>query len=184
MNKALDAIAGGWQLNGIIRVDTGRPITPFLNSPVAIPTYGQRPNLSGTLKRSGGSIENAIDKTGVNPNAPAPGSYFANAGVDPSCGCPTASSVLQIPAPYTLGTAPRAIDTVRQPGTRNTTLSLFKEFPIREKMRIEYRFEAFNAFNHPHFNGPDSGVDSPTFGQISSLAASERQVQMALKFYW
>jgi len=61
---------------------------------------------------------------------------------------------------------------------------LFKEFPIREKMRIEYRLEAFNAFNHPHFNGPDSGVDSPTFGLISSLAGSQRQVQMALKFYW
>jgi len=51
------------------------------------------------------------------------------------------------------------------------------------KMRIEYLVEAFNAFNHAHFNGPDSGVDSPTFGLISSLAAPQRQVQMALKFY-
>jgi hypothetical protein len=50
-------------------------------------------------------------------------------------------------------------------------------------MRIEYLVEAFNAFNHAHFNGPDSGVDSPTFGLISSLAAPQRQVQMALKFY-
>jgi len=182
MNKVLDAFIGGWQTNGIIRIDTGRPMLPFLNSPVNIPTYGQHPNLSGTLKRSGQSIESAIDRTGVDPNAPPPGSYFANASVDPTCGCPT--GVLSVPAPYTLGTAPRVITSVRQPGTRNTQLSLFKEFQIREGKRLEYRLEAFNAFNHPHFNGPDTGVDSPTFGQINSLAASQRQVQMALKFYF
>ena len=184
MNKSLDAFVGGWQINGIIRIDDGRPIIPFLNNPVAIPTYGQRPNLNGILRRSGGSIENAIDKTAVNPSAAPPTSYFANAAVDPTCGCPTASSVLQIPAPYTLGSTPRVITSVRQPGARNVNLSLFKEFPIRERMRIEYRLEAFNAFNHPHFNGPDSGVDSPTFGLISSLAGFQRQVQMAVKFYW
>jgi hypothetical protein len=182
MNKVLDAVVGGWQTNGILRFDTGRPILPFLNSPVNIPTYGQRPNLTGILKRNGQSIESDIDHTGVNPNASAPASYFANATEDPNCGC--ATGVLQVPAPYTLGTAPRVITSVRQPGSRNTTLSLFKEFPIREGKRLEYRLEAFNAFNHPHFNGPDSGVDSPTFGQIGSLAASQRQVQMALKFYW
>ncbi len=183
MNPVLDKVIGGWQLNGIIRIDDGRPIIPFLNSPVPIPTYGQRPVLTGALGRSGGSVENAIDKRPANPNAPAPGSYFSNAGVDAN-GNLLSSSVLQVPAPYTLGTAPRVITSVRQPGTRNTTLSLFKEFPIREQMRFEFRLEAFNAFNHPHFNGPDSGVDSPTFGQISSLAAPERQVQLALKFYW
>lgn len=188
MNKVLDGFIGGWQTNGILRFDDGRPIIPFLNSPIPIPTYGepasggQRPNLTGILKRNGQSIEADIDHTGVDPNASAPSSYFANASVDPSCGCPT--GVLQVPAPYTLGSAPRVITSVRQPGTRNTQLSLFKEFQIREGKRLEYRLEAFNAFNHPHFNGPDSGVDSPTFGQIGSLAAPQRQVQMALKFYW
>jgi len=125
--------------------------------------YDEQTGWSGILKRNGQSIESSIDRTGVDPNAPPPGSYFANAAVDPTCGCPT--GVLSVPAPYTLGSAPRVITNVRQPGTRNTTLSLFKEFSIREGKRLEYRLEAFNAFNHPHFNGPDSGVDSPTFAR-------------------
>jgi Carboxypeptidase regulatory-like domain/TonB dependent receptor len=184
MNKVLNAVVGGWQTSGILRFDNGRPIIPFLNSPVPVyPSLGQRPNLNGILKRSGGSLEDAIDKTGVNPSAPPPGSYFANAAVSQSCGCGVGA--LSLPPPYTIGTAPRTITSVRQPGTRNTTLSLAKQFQVSEGRRLEYRLEAFNAFNHPHFNGPDSGVDSPTFGQISSTVSnSQRQVQMALKFYW
>ena len=183
MNRVLNAFVGGWQTNGILRFDNGRPIIPFLNSPVPVyPTFGQRPDLNAVLTRSSRALENTIDKTGVDPNAPPPSSYFANASVSQSCGC--AVGALSVPAPFTLGTAPRTIATVRQPGTRRTSLSVFKEFQIRE-MRLEYRLEAFNAFNHPHFNGPDSAADSPTFGQITSdVPNSQRQVQMALKFYW
>ena len=50
LNPVLNAFVGGWQLNGILRFDDGRPIVPFINvSDQAIPTYGQRPNLNGTL---------------------------------------------------------------------------------------------------------------------------------------
>jgi hypothetical protein len=63
-------------------------------------------------------------------------------------------------------------------------LSIFQEFPLRrEGMHFEYRREAFNAFNHPHVNGPDAGVGSSTYGS-PRLAGPQRQVQMALKFYW
>jgi hypothetical protein len=51
-------------------------------------------------------------------------------------------------------------------------------------MRLEYRLEAFNAFNHPHFCGPNAVVDSGEFGKITSLCNSPRELQMALKFYW
>jgi hypothetical protein len=177
MNKVLNAFVGGWQTNGIVRIDNGRPIIP--NVAVTnqfIPSYpynGQRPNLNGKLTRSGVSLERTIQ----NPNSSqAPASYFS----DPNA--------LSVPDPYTLGTAPRTIGTARQPGNRAVSLSIFKEFPltsIREGMRFEYRLEAFNAFNHPHFNDVDSGAGSPTFGQITSTVSnSQRQLQMALKFYW
>jgi hypothetical protein len=48
----------------------------------------------------------------------------------------------------------------------------------------EYPIEAFNALNHPHFDLPDAGVGTNTFGQISALANPQRQVQMALKLYF
>lgn len=170
MNRVLNAFVGGWQLNGILRFDDGRPVVPFIASGAGnptIPTYGQRPNLDGTLKHSSGPLQNDV------AGAPNQGNYFA----DPS--------VLSLPAAYTLGNAPRTITTVRVPGTRSTQLSLFKQFPLAHEGRyLEYRLEAFNAFNHPHFDLPDAGVGSPTFGQITGLAESMREVQMALKLYF
>ncbi|MDP9162073.1 MAG: Plug and carboxypeptidase regulatory-like domain-containing protein [Acidobacteriota bacterium] len=167
-NSVLNAIVGGWQTNGILRFDDGRPVVPFIGvSNPAIPTYGQRPNLDGVLKRSHGPLQNAV------AGAANQGNYFA----DPS--------VLSVPAPFTLGSAPRTITTVRTPGTRNTEVSLFKQFPLgNEKRYLEYRIEAFNAFNHPHFDLPNLAVGTSTFGQISGLANPQRQVQMALKLYF
>jgi hypothetical protein len=167
-NSVLNAVAGGWQMNGILRFDDGRPVVPFIGvSNQAIPTYGQRPNLDGVLKRSHGPLQNAV------VGAANQGNYFA----DPS--------VLSVPAPFTLGSAPRTITTVRTPGTRNIELPLFKQFLLsHEKRYLEYRIEAFNAFNHPHFDLPDMVVGTSTFGQISNLANPRRQVQMALKLYF
>lgn len=162
MPKVLNAVVGGWQTNGIWRFNDGRPIIPGLSGGQSLPTYGgQRPNLVGTPKRNHGSdfLTN----------------YFAN------------PEVFVVPPPFTLGNAPRTIGSVRQPGQANATLSMFKEFPmniIREGMRLEYRFEAFNALNHPQFCGPNTQVNSGAFGTITCTANSPREVQMALKFYW
>ncbi|HXY48690.1 MAG TPA: TonB-dependent receptor [Terriglobales bacterium] len=167
MNPVLEAFVGGWQTNGIIRINSGRPIIPNLLGPTPVPTYAQRPNWTGTL-RKGNTVQDW-----VNTNTPI--GYFA----DPQD--------LSIPDPYTYGSAPRTITAVRQPGANNATLSVFKQFSldrVRESMKLEFRLEAFNAFNHPQFNGPDSAPDSPTYGKITSLANATREVQMALKLYF
>ena len=76
---------------------------------------------------------------------------------------------------------------LREPGIAIANLSLFKEFSlakIREGMKLEYRAEAFNAFNHPQFCAPDTGVNDGTFGQIFGTCSAGREVQMALKLYF
>jgi len=81
---------------------------------------------------------------------------------------------------------------LRGPGINVANLSVFKEFSlakIREGMRLEYRAEAFNAFNHPGFCGPDTSVNDGSFGQIFGAnqycgGVDSREVQMALKFYF
>ena len=55
---------------------------------------------------------------------------------------------------------------------------------LREAMRLEYRLEAFNAFNHPHFCAPDTTVNSPSFDHIFGLCSSPREIQMGLELYW
>ena len=95
--------------------------------------------------------------------------------------------VTVVPPPFTLGNAPRAVGTCRQPGQKNATLSLFKEFPLRmlrEGARLQFRIEAFNALNHPQFRGPNVQVNGGNFGVITDQLNSPREVQLALKLYF
>jgi hypothetical protein len=175
MNPILDAVIGGWQTNGIVRIDNGRPILPLLLNMTQIPTFSQRPDLSAPLRLASGSPERA-SVTNADPAI----SYFANSSVaDPG--------VLTQPAAFALGSAPRSYSGVRQPGARDVSMSLFKDFSLarlREGMRLQFRAESFNTFNHPHFQGPDTNVGSSTFGKISSTVNSPRELQLALKLYF
>ena len=171
MNPVLDAFVGGWQTNAIIRFNDGRPMIPLLvNGGTPIPTYNQRPDLTGRLERANIRPEEAVI------NGPFTGtSYFAN------------PNVLSTPPIYTFGTSSRTIGSALQPGARNFDMSLFKAFPIsvhREAMRLEFRAEAFNLFNHPQFQGPDTTVGDSTFGLITSTVNNPREVQLALKVYF
>ncbi len=161
MPRVLNAVIGGWQTNGIWRVTDGRPMILGLSGGQSLPTYGgQQPNLTAPLQCAGSDILNQ---------------YFAN------------PDVLTVPAPFTLGTAPRTYGGCRQPGQFNANLSLFKEFSLsslREGAKIQFRFETYNALNHPQFSGPDTTVNGGSFGVITSTANSPREAQVALKLYW
>jgi hypothetical protein len=157
-----DAIVGGWQVNGIYRVDNGLPVQLLLcgGCGVSLPTYGnQNPDLLAPLNVAGTSNLSQ---------------YFSN------------PQVAVKPAPYTDGNAPRVLPNARIPGTDNLSASLFKQVPLdfRDGARLEIRLEAFNALNRVQFAAPDTTVGDSTFGQITSQANQPRQVQVALKLYF
>ena len=62
----------------------------------------------------------------------------------------------------------------------NLDCGLFRNFPIRERLKIQFRAESFNLFNHPTFNNPNASVSASTFGTITA-AGSPRVMQLALK---
>jgi Carboxypeptidase regulatory-like domain/TonB dependent receptor len=160
-NPVIEAILGGWKTNGIWTFESGFPLALTLADPLSLPTYGaQRPNLIGPLKRNTGS--DWLHQ------------YFAN------------PEVVVKPPDYALGTAPRTLSSVRAPGVENFNMSLLKEFPLpfREGMRLEFRAEAFNTFNHPQFAAPNTSLDSGSFGIVSSQQNSPRELQLGMKFYW
>ena len=162
VGKLTNALLGGWQVNGIYRVDDGLPVQLFLcgGCGTSLPTYGnQYPNLLSPLDVAGTGDLNQ---------------YFAN---------PQAAVK---PAPYSDGDAPRVLPNARIPGTDNLTASLFKQVPLefREGSRLEIRLEAFNVLNRVQFAAPDTNVGDATFGQISSQANQPRQVQIGLKLYY
>lgn len=154
------AVLGNWQTNGIYRWDTGLPIILFLNGGTSLPTYGnQRPNLTSALHKA--------DGTNITQ-------YFANPQAAVS------------PQPYYDGNAPRVMPNVRAPGTNNLSMSIFKDFPLpwREASRLQFRAEAFNAFNRVQFGAPNTSVGLTSLGAITSQANSPRAIQLALKLYW
>jgi hypothetical protein len=163
MPRALDLVLGGWKTAGVWTIHDGFPLQfQVENGGTPIWTYGpQRPNLVATPEFSGGSENNWVNNYFANPNA------------------------FQLPAPYTLGNAPRTVGSVRSPFFFNTNLSLLKEFgfsPSHEEMKLELRLEAQNAFNHPVFGTPDTIVGDPNFGTINYTSVGPRQCQLALKF--
>jgi hypothetical protein len=94
------------------------------------------------------------------------------------------------------GDAPR--NALVGPKLYNFDVMLAKQTAITERLRTEFRVEAFNLFNRANFAPPDfsnraiyTGVDgagspilNPTFGQLTRTATSSRQIQFGLKFLW
>jgi hypothetical protein len=156
-NGAVDAMLGGWQLNGISTFQKGVPVALSATFPVS-GIYGSalRPDNNGTSAKLSGPAVDRLAK------------YFN-------------VSVFSPPPTFTLGTVSRTLPDVRTPGQCNFDLSLFKSFKPIEKLTMQLRWESFNAFNHPQFGNTDSNVNSVTFGRISTTTNGPRTTQLALK---
>jgi hypothetical protein len=90
------------------------------------------------------------------------------------------TSCFVTPPPLAYGNAGR--DIVTGPGTNNFDATFQKEFPLRETMKLQFRADIFNFFNHPNFNQPNRifTAASSNFGSISS-AQDPRQMQFSLR---
>jgi hypothetical protein len=74
-------------------------------------------------------------------------------------------------------------DTIQGPRFVDIDVALSRLFSIRERRQLEFRFEAFNIFNHANFNDPTSTLSSSNFGKI--LGANDpRILQCAVKFHF
>ena len=91
-------------------------------------------------------------------------------------------SDFRVPQPYTIGNSGRNI--LRGPGLNNWDLSIFKNFRFSESINLQFRAEAFNAFNHTQFNNPNTNIELPTQGGRIFSAKDPRIGQVALKLYF
>jgi len=165
-NHMLKSAVGGWQLSAIITEETGAPLN---------------------LGVSGTTASSIIGNTGVRPNITGSITYPKTAAswFNPS------TSVFSAPVcatgPDCYGNAP--FDALRGPGRDNFDLSLKKLFSFTERFKMEFRADAFNAWNHTQFHGDDNNggiglnVGSSNFGQVTS-AFDGRQFQLGLKFMY
>jgi hypothetical protein len=149
---------GDWQIGGIWTLQSGSPFTVNLSTDTA--------------------------NNGEPTSAP---SQRPNLTCDPNSGPKTTAqwfnvSCFAVPAAFTYGNAGR--DIVTGPGLDDFDATLQKEFPVRENMKLQFRLDVFDFFNHPNFNAPvGSGRTYSTtssFGQITS-ANDPRDMQFSLR---
>lgn len=153
-NAFLRTTFGNWQFNGIVTAQSGMPFNV---------TYG-----TDTANTSGGGTNR--------PNVI--GKASANCGRGHLVGC-IDPSAFAIPALYTYGNAGRNL--FRGPNLVNVDSSLFKNFPIKERLRLQFRAEFFNLLNHPNFSNPSSTFGTAAFGNITSTSTENRDIQFGLR---
>jgi hypothetical protein len=142
-----------WSFNGIVTYQSGFPFTV---------------TQSGNTQNTGAATQRPDYVPGQNPE-------LENA--DPSRWFNT-DAFMRVTNKY--GNVGR--NTLRQPAMKVWDIGLFKEFPVREGQRFQFRWEAFNLWNTPQFRAPNAQLGTPTFGQITSLWLDNRQMQFALKY--
>ena len=83
-----------------------------------------------------------------------------------------------------LRTFPSQFATLRADGVNNLDLSVIKNVPLKERLRLQVRGEFFNSLNHAEFNPPNLSPTSTAFGTTTSQANLARTVQLALRIVW
>ena len=155
-------VFGGWQLNGITEIHTGLPYNIIINGNDQN-APGLRPDLVGNPYLP----DRTVGPLGQYFNPAAFAAPSCVKGVDP----------LYPNCPGDLGR-----NAYTGPGFFNIDASLFKNIPITERFRLQFRFEAYNALNHPSYANPNSDFTAKaTFGKITATTSGARELQFALK---
>jgi hypothetical protein len=81
-------------------------------------------------------------------------------------------------------TFPQSFSSYRADGVNNIDISVIKNIPIVERLRLQFRAESFNAFNRTQFNGPELNPTNQNFGRITSASNLPRTYQLALRLAW
>ena len=151
-NGLMRALAGGWQISGIVRILAGSPLSVLSGLDQAL---------------SGAAAQRA--------NQVLPDPYAANRGVNLWL---NPQAFVQ-PALGTYGNV--GFSSVVGPGQFTLDMGLTRTFRVGERQSFQFRWEAFNLPNRLNPGNPTTAINSPTFGRILS-AADPRIMQAALKF--
>jgi Carboxypeptidase regulatory-like domain len=188
-----NTLASGWSVNWSATVQGGQPIT--LSCP------------SGTANGTGCYdllVKGQSPKLGLHTNANGELSWIGNpAAFSQPCklvsGAPDPTSVPGCSPLTGLGVLGGPRSTIEGPPFRRLDFSVFKDFQLTERFKLQFRSEFFNILNHPNFNAPGFGGNgvvaiggatnytSSHFGAIGSTRDAPydpRQIQFALKLYF
>lgn len=159
--NALERTAlGGWQANTIVTLQTGIPVNVYLN-----PDWANISQPNGTIQRPDFVH---ISRSNCSSNTHIQSSMCLDA------------TAYALPQQYTFGNAQR--NAVHGPGYNNINASLFKNFPIWERLQFQFRAEVANLFNHPSVGNPNADLNAnfdpnnpSTYGDFGTVSTMQTQ---------
>ena len=160
MSRWMDMFAGGWQVNGIWTVQSGSILGIGATNSAGLFTEAIRANNNGRSAAQSGDAHGRLDR------------WFD-------------TSVFSQPAAFTLGNMSPLVADLRGHHINNLDASIFKVFTITEKLKLQFRGEAFNSLNRVRFGNPNTTVTAgANFGRITAQSNDPRQMQFGLKLIW
>jgi Carboxypeptidase regulatory-like domain/TonB dependent receptor/TonB-dependent Receptor Plug Domain len=148
-NRVASALTGGWQLSWLFSAFTGYPFS--------VSSSGTSLNAPNNAQRAD-QVKAEVKKLG-------------NIGRGTPFYDPTAFAPVTTARYGTVG-----FNTLRSPGTVSLDLGIFREFRITEGLKLQFRTEAFNATNTPHFAAPaNTNVSNPNFLEITNTRQFGRE---------
>ncbi len=154
-NPFVKHVLGGWSNNGIVTIESGQYLTV---------TSG-RDNSQSAINQDRADVVGEWELPGDRSKEAQLARWFN-------------TDAFVVNAPGTFGSAGRNI--VEGPGGWDVTFGLFKNIPVTEQVRLQFRSEFFNLFNHANLGNPNMNRSAGNFGRITSTE-SPRVIQFALK---
>jgi predicted heme/steroid binding protein len=174
-NTIAAKMLGGWQVSGITQWQTGQPGSVGVGTDyvgVGQDGSGVSPGqfwvMNGTPTVLGQFAANG---------ASDPNQYFSTKAAD-------GSPLFTQPPKGVFNHQDGIRNIIHNPGFQNWNVGLFKKFSITEKTGLQFRAQAFNAFNHPNLNGATFNPTSSSFGKITGKNNDVRNLQLSLRLYF
>ncbi|MBI3698298.1 MAG: TonB-dependent receptor [Acidobacteria bacterium] len=159
MPRLMDTLFGGWMLDGITNYQSGGAFGVSANNVCRCFNQASYANSKGYSAKLEGRAEDRL------------GRWFD-------------TSAFSQPDQFTIGSmGPRSAD-LRNDKIANWDIGISKDFHPLERLRVQFRSDFLNAFNHPRFSGPNTSVTSSSFGTVTGQSNAPRQIQFGLKLLW
>ena len=155
-NPVVNAIISGWQTNGIFTFQSGSPFTVITGSDLSNTGGNNRPFVIGDPHINNPTVDKWFNTAAYRNSVPVAG----------------------VPA---FGNAPR--NDLTGPSLKNVDFGVSRNISATERLKVQFRGELFNIFNHANFGLPlhDASTNAATFGHITQTANESRKIQFGLK---
>jgi hypothetical protein len=180
-------ILGGWQVSGLVQYQSGLPTS--IGRGTDYVGVGLDGSLAGGIGQYWVYNNSSLDyqKTMAHNSGNSDANWWIYPFNEPNCNAVGAGCTLKWTQPPagTFNHQPGIRDMIYNPGFENYNLGLFKKFAINERTGFQFRAEAFDALNHPNWNGVGTDpTNLTTFMKVTGKNNDARNLQLSLRLYF